>query len=125
MWRGFNHPGEASESEETLRERRQQLSGPHVNLNLNIAVRAPNGDFTAYCGMWYLPGSTYALVEPVATDPDYRLRGLGKAAVLEAVTRCGRLGARIAFVGSSQQFYYNIGFRPYSTETFWEKKLGS
>lgn len=58
-------------------------------------------------------------MEPVATDPDYRKLGLGKAAALEGVKRCRDLGAKVAFVGSSQQFYYNIGFRPYSTKTWW------
>jgi len=34
----------------------------------------------------------------------------------------GKLGAKIALVGSSQQFYYSIGFRPFATSTIWEKK---
>jgi predicted N-acetyltransferase YhbS len=70
--------------------------------------------------MWYEPGTDYALVEPVATDPDYRLMGLGRAAVLEGVIRCGKLGAKRAYVGSSQQFYYNIGFYPAASGTWWE-----
>ncbi|MCL2884708.1 MAG: GNAT family N-acetyltransferase, partial [Oscillospiraceae bacterium] len=78
----------------------------------------------AYCGTWKDPASAVALVEPVATDPDYRMRGLGKAAVLEAVRRCGTRGAKQAYVGSSQQFYYNIGFRPALTSTWWELKGG-
>jgi predicted N-acetyltransferase YhbS len=84
---------------------------------------APDGEFVSYCGMWYEPGTGYALVEPVATDPRYRRMGLGRAAVLEAVRRCGVLGARQAFVGSSQQFYYSIGFYPCCNETFWELKV--
>ena len=91
-----------------------------MELNLKIAVKSPNGVFVSYCGMWHLPGSDYALVEPVATDPDYRKMGLGKAAVLEGVKRCAERGAKVAYVGSSQQFYYNIGFRPCSTYNWWE-----
>jgi predicted N-acetyltransferase YhbS len=49
--------------------------------------------------------------------------GLGRAAVLEGLRRCAKLGAKRAFVGSSQQFYYNIGFRPYTSNTWWERKL--
>jgi len=49
--------------------------------------------------------------------------GLGKAAVLEAIRRSGVLGARQAVVGSSLQFYYNIGFYPIHTETWWEQKV--
>ncbi|WP_040951674.1 GNAT family N-acetyltransferase [Gorillibacterium massiliense] len=119
MWRGFNHEGPAPETEEKLASRKQELSGPHVDLRLKVAVAAPNGEFVAYCGMWHVPGNDYALVEPVATDPDYRMMGLGKAAVLEGIKRCGERGAKWAYVGSSQQFYYNIGFRPCSTYTWW------
>lgn len=124
LWRGFDHPGDAPDTPDMLNGRREQLSGPHVDLSLNIAIVAPHGEFVSYCGMWHLPGSAYALVEPVATDPDYRRLGLGRAAVLEAVRRCGTRGAQMAFVGSAQQFYYAIGFRPYSTETWWRGPAG-
>ncbi|MDF2484811.1 MAG: GCN5-related N-acetyltransferase, partial [Herbinix sp.] len=123
LWKGFNHEGEPEEDYELrISGRRIELSGPHVNLKLKIAVKAPDGSFVSYCGMWYEPGTDYALVEPVATDPAYRRMGMGRAAVLEGVKRCGELGAKKAYVGSSQQFYYNIGFRPCSTKTWWEKK---
>jgi predicted N-acetyltransferase YhbS len=48
---------------------------------------------------------------PVATDPQYRRMGLGRAAVLEGVRRCAALGARRAYVGSDQAFYQALGFR--------------
>ena len=60
LWRGFNHEGDPPETEEALDYRKLELSGPHVDLNLKIAVKSPNGDFAAYCGMWHLPGSDYA-----------------------------------------------------------------
>ncbi len=121
LWKGFNHGDTPSETEQDLLERKISCSGPHLRRELNIAVVAPSGEFVSYCGMWYLPGSDYAYVEPVATVPAYRKMGLGKAAVLEAVKRCGQLGAKKAFVGSSQQFYYNIGFYPIRTETWWAR----
>ena len=86
-----------------------------VKSELCILVVAPSGDYASYCGMWYDPATAYALVEPVATDPDYRKLGLGKAAVLEGIRRCGALGATQAYVGSSQQFYYQIGFKHWSS----------
>lgn len=91
-------------------------------LDLKIAVVAPNGDFASYCGMWQDADSGYALVEPVATVPEYRRMGLGRAAVLEGVRRCGLRGARTAVVGSSQQFYYDIGFRPFGNATWWRPR---
>lgn len=68
-------------------------------------------------GMCYDREAGFAVIEPVATDPDYRKMGLGKAAVSEEIRRVGELGAKIALVGSSQQFYYSIGLRPFSTAT--------
>lgn len=130
LWKGFNHErdgeGPYTPSDEDTALRCGEFKRPNVELALKIAVVAPNGDFVSYCGMWHDPASPYALVEPVATDPDYRGLGLGRAAVLEGVRRCGSRGAKWATVGSGQQFYYNIGFNPYLTSTFWaEKKPGA
>jgi predicted N-acetyltransferase YhbS len=124
LWRGFDHEarGEGVFKIENAINSEIDFQRPNVNLDLKIAVVAPNGGFVSYCGMWYDTASQSALVEPVATDPNFRKMGLGKAAVLEAVKRCGILGAKTAFVGSTQQFYYSIGFRPYSTATRWVRK---
>jgi len=126
LWRGFDHEangeGPAVIPDEDLPHWRASMKRPNVNLDLKIAVVAPNGDFVSYCGMWHDEASDSALVEPVATDPAYRMMGLGRAAVLEGVKRCGLLGAKRAYVGSSQQFYYNIGFHPHSTATWWQVK---
>ncbi len=123
LWKGFNHEAKGEGpfifKEEELLKRELGFDRPNVNLALKIAVVAPSGDFVSYCGMWQDGKSLSALVEPVATDPAYRKMGLGRAAVLEAIRRCGALGAKRAFVGSSQQFYYSIGFRPYATSTWW------
>lgn len=123
LWKGFNHEadgeGPFAPDEADLAGGKLAFERPNVNLDLKIAVVAPNGDFVSYCGMWQDAASQSALVEPVATDPAYRRMGLGRAAVLEAVRRCGKLGAKRAFVGSSQQFYYSIGFRPFATSTWW------
>jgi len=122
LWRGFNHPGEPDPAEEAINLRKRMLSGPGVNPEMVICIAAPDGSYVSHCGTWYLPGDNTALVEPVATDPDYRRMGLGRAAVLEAVIRCSKLGATQALVGSNQQFYYSIGFDPIHIETWWEYK---
>ncbi|MDX1359441.1 MAG: GNAT family N-acetyltransferase [Clostridia bacterium] len=120
LWRGFNHEGTPPEDEGHIKGREISLSGPHQDMNLCIAVAAPDGNFVSYCGMLYDEATDYAMVEPVATDPDYRKMGLGRAVVLEGAKRCRELGAKRAYVGSSQQFYYKIGFRPVPGGTFWE-----
>lgn len=124
LWKGFNHElngeGEFTFSQEKEEEGNNQMKRPNVDLNLKIAVVAPDGNFVSYCGMWYDKEKDFAIIEPVATDPDYRKMGLGKAAVLEGIRRVGELGAKKVLVGSSQQFYYSIGMRPFSTATEWK-----
>jgi GNAT superfamily N-acetyltransferase len=124
LWKGFNHElngeGPLDLSKPKQKQLLDEMIRPYVNLHLKIAVLAPNGDYASYCGMWQDDSSPDALVEPVATDPAYRGLGLGKAAVLEGVRRCGLKGSRRALVGSRQQFYYNIGFRPLNTYTWWK-----
>jgi len=126
LWRGFNHElrgeGMFAFSLEDELSAKEEMLRPNVDLDLKVAVVSPEGNFVSYCGMWYDPEGGFALVEPVATDPDYRQLGSGKAAVLEGIRRVGLLGAKLAFVGSSQQFYYSIGFRPFATSTNWKKK---
>ncbi len=126
LWKGFNHElngeGEFTFSKEKEQAANEEMMRPNVDLSLKVAVVSPNGNFVSYCGMWYDQEAGFAVIEPVATDPDYRKMGLGKAAVLEGIRRTGELGAKTALVGSSQQFYYSIGLRPYSTATIWGKK---
>lgn len=123
MWRGFNHPGEPPAGQEELEERRKMFDTPKARRDLKIAVRAPDGDFASFCGMFYEPTNRYAYVEPVATDPTYRRMGLGKAAVLEGIRRCADLGATVAYVGSDQEFYLSIGFEVIYTSECWVKHL--
>lgn len=126
LWRGFNHElegdGELKFSEEEEQEARKSMIRINVDLDLKIAVIAPDGNFVSYCGMWYDKDAGFAVVEPVATDPDYRKMGLGKAAVLEGIRRVRELGAKKVIVGSQQQFYYSIGFRPFLMATLWKEK---
>lgn len=123
MWRGFNHAGEPPGGEAELESRRRMFDTPSARRDLKIAVAASNGDFVAFCGMFCVPARRYACVEPVATDPDYRRMGLGKAAVLEGIRRCGALGAAVAYVGSDQEFYQALGFIHVYTSQCWVKDI--
>lgn len=126
LWKGFNHElngeGEFEFTKEKEEICREEMFRPNVDLSLKIAAVASDGNFAAYCGMWYDPKAGYAVIEPVATDPKYRRMGLGKAVVLEGIRRVGELGAKTAIVGSRQQFYYSIGLRPFRTSTLWMER---
>jgi GNAT superfamily N-acetyltransferase len=121
LWRGFDHGDDVPMNEEELESRRKMFDTPKARRDLKIAVAAPNGDIAAFCGMFYEPNGKFAYVEPVATDPVYRRMGLGKAAVLEGIRRCGELGATVAYVGSDQDFYKALGFRYVYNSECWVK----
>lgn len=122
LWRGFNHEGEPPDNDdEDLEERRKMFDTPKARRDLKIAVEAPDHHFAAFCGLFYGAANQYAYVEPVATDPDYRRLGLGKAAVLEGIRRCGALGATVVYVGSDQLFYQKIGFKKVYHSECWVK----
>jgi len=123
MWRGFNHKGEPELSSENLTMRRDMFDTVTARRDLKVVVAAPNRDFVSICGMFYQPEGRYGYVEPVATDPDYRRMGLGKAAVLEGIRRCAELGAVEAFVGSNQLFYLSLGFKVIYLSRCWCKQV--
>ncbi len=121
LWRGFNHEGDPPASEEDLESRRRMFDTPKAQRSLKIAIKAPDGNFAAICGMFYEPTHRYAYVEPVATDPDHRRLGLGKAAVLEGIRRCAALGATVAYVGNDLPIYRSMGFKLIHNTECWRK----
>jgi predicted N-acetyltransferase YhbS len=123
LWRGFNHPGEPPP--DGIEDRKKMQSGPHFRKDLTIVVEAPNSSFVAFSGLWFDPINRLGYVEPVATDPDYRHLGLGTAAVLEGIRRCGELGATVAYVGSDMPFYLAMGFKKLFTLNCWIKYFSS
>ena len=108
LYKGFDHEGEenADVTYESVPFRE-----PHWNDDLKILVKSPDGEWAAHCGIWYIPGTTTAYIEPVLTIPIYRKKGLAKAAIYEAINRCADLGAKRAIVISDMDFYYSIGFK--------------
>ena len=123
LFKGFGHEesGEIfSFTQESLENCRKAYERSNVDLSLKISVEDEAGNYVAHVGMWYDKNSEIALVEPVCTIPECRKMGLGKEAIYEGLRRVKEMGAKIAVVGSSQQFYYSLGFIPYSTGTLWK-----
>jgi GNAT superfamily N-acetyltransferase len=124
LWRGFGHGDHPPMTDEELEARRRMFDTPRARRDLKIVVVAPDGEFAAFCGMFVDDAGGFAYVEPVATDPRYRRLGLGRAAVLEGVRRCGALGAGVAYVGSDQPFYRALGFTAVHTAEAWVARVG-
>lgn len=124
LWRGFDHGDDVPMNEDEIENRRKMFDTPKARRDLKVVVEAPDGNFVAFCGMFYEPTGRFAYVEPVATDPDYRRMGLGKAAVLEGIRRCGELGANMAYVGNELPIYKSVGFKIIHTSQCWLKYFG-
>ena len=107
LYKGFDHEGE---EEPDVTYDSVAFREPHWNDSLKILIKSPNGEWASHCGIWYTPGDATSYIEPVATIPKYRKKGLAKAAIYEAVNRCADLGAKRAIVISDMDFYYTIGF---------------
>jgi GNAT superfamily N-acetyltransferase len=121
LWRGFDHEGEPDLDEE-LEDRKLMQSAPNFDKRLNVVVKTPDGHYGSYAGIWYEPSQNIAYIEPVATDPDYRRMGLGKAAVLASIKAFHSLyGANKAFVGTAMDFYLSFGFNHLYTNWAWKK----
>jgi predicted N-acetyltransferase YhbS len=119
LWRGFNHEGPPPEEEFEGRFFGQKA--PNFRKDLTMVAVAPDESFVSYCGMWYVPQHQLAYLEPLATDPDFRRIGLGKAVVYESLRRVKALGAKIVWVGSGQEFYKAIGFQQMFSVYPWVK----
>ena len=121
LWRGFDHEGEIPDDE--LNSPAVAQHAPNFRKEHTIVAVAPNGDYVSYAGIWHVPESALAYVEPVATDPEHRGLGLGRACVLETLRRVQDAGAKVAWVGSHQPFYDAIGFERKFHCDLWVKWL--
>lgn len=123
LFKGFGHE-ENNEVFAFTQEERELCKKAYeceaVDLSLKILAESDDGSYVAHAGLWYDRKSKIAVVEPVCTVPSYRKRGLGKAVLYEGLRRVKALGAEYAVVGSGAQFYYSLGFVPYSTGTIWK-----
>lgn len=120
LWKAFEYPGEPPVDKSGDLPRLHSLT--NYNRDITIMAKAPSGELASFCGMWYDDFTKVACVEPVATNPDFRLMGLGRSTVLEAIKRCGALGANVVYVyPDNKEFYKAIGFTTLHTIYPWIK----
>ncbi len=119
LWRGFNSPGEPPAGGALRRAKMQ--SGPNFRPELAMVAVARDDAYASYAGLWFDRVNRLAYVEPVATDPNHRRRGLGTAALLSGIRRCAEFGATVAYVRSDLPFYLRMGFRRLSGLACWSK----
>jgi len=78
-------------------------NAPLYRRDLDLVAVAPDGAIAAFCTLWFDDVTRSAYVEPVATVPAHRRRGLARALLLEGLRRARRMGATLATVGGFSQ----------------------
>jgi mycothiol synthase len=76
---------------------------PLYRRDLDLVAVAPDGAIAAFCTLWFDDVTRSAYVEPVATVPAHRRRGLARALLFDGLRRAQRLGATLATVGGSSE----------------------
>lgn len=119
MHKGFNHEGEPNSD---IDYRRLMQSGPHFRRDLTSIIKAPNGDYACFAGMWFDEQNKYAYLEPLCTMPEYRRMGLATFAMTESMRKTKTFGAQYCF-GGVPEFYTAIGFDTICNRELWRKEL--
>jgi GNAT superfamily N-acetyltransferase len=117
LWKGFDH---GDEPDDDLDGRRLMQSGPHFSKELTTIVKAPDGEYACYAGMWVDGINDFAYLEPLATDPKYRRMGLASIALTEAMKKTVKYGAIYCF-GGNREFYHTMGFETVVLREYWMK----
>lgn len=78
---------------------RRIQEAPLYRRDLDLVAIAPDGAIAAFCTLWYDDATRSLYVEPLATVPEHRRRGLAQAVLAEGLRRAQRLGADLALVG--------------------------
>lgn len=118
LWKGFGH---GDEPDDDFDCRLLMQSGPNFNKELTTIIKAPNGEYACFAGMWLNEANEFAYVEPLATVPKYRGMGLATVAIAEGMRKTKNLGAKFCF-GGAVDFYEKIGFEKICHRELWGKK---
>lgn len=118
LWKGFDH---GDNPDDDIDCRMLMQSGPNFRKELTTVIKAPNGDYACFAGMWLDSRNKYAYLEPLATVPEYRRIGLATIALTEGMRKTKALGAEYCFGGASE-FYSAIGFETICERELWKKE---
>jgi mycothiol synthase len=124
-WRAF-HPDEPDDDFEGGWYHNVQKA-PLYRRDLDLVAVAPDGEFAAFCTIWFDDYTRTGLFEPVGTVPEHRRHGLGRAILIEGLSRLKSIGAEIAYVGSYSEpahyLYASVGFKTYHVMEPWIREI--
>lgn len=124
-WKVF-HPDEPDEKYQGWEWYKNVQRVPIYRRDLDILAVAPDGEFAAFCTVWFDDITRTAVFEPVGTHPNHQKRGLGRAVMSEGLRRAQRLGASLATVSSyskgAHALYDSMGFSEFDLLEPWIKE---
>jgi len=120
LWKGFNH---GPNPDDDVDGRLLMQSAPRFNKELTTVIKAPNGEYACFVGMWEDAQNQYAYLEPLATVPEYRRMGLATIALMEGMKKSQKYGAKYCF-GGQREFYRIIGLENIGKRIMWKKTWG-
>ena len=109
-------PADSTEIERRTRLYRNVMRLPGYRRELDIVVESGDGELAACCTCWLDSENQVGEFEPVGCHPDYRRRGLTRAAMFEGMRRLKNLGAASAVVSThplnlpAMRLYESCGF---------------
>ncbi|OKP83201.1 hypothetical protein A3842_09380 [Paenibacillus sp. P3E] len=116
----FNYPGTVH-AEQMLRLYGGIRQAPGYRPALDLSLINEQGEVVAFCNAFVDEVNRIGILEPVGTHTDYRLRGLGRAVIYEALNRLRSLGMVKGYTGPMQPFYQRLGFQMDVEFEVWQK----
>jgi GNAT superfamily N-acetyltransferase len=98
---------------------------PLYRRDMYIVAIASDGSVASFCTIWFDDLSLTAYIEPVATVPAHRQKGLGKATIFYGLHRLKQMGCKVAFVGgyspAANALYFSVMGPEHDISQPWEK----
>ncbi len=97
--------------------------------DLDLIIEAPNGDIAAFCTFRLDPRSEFSELEPLATLPEHRNKGLAEILLNEGFKRVSRYNPKGFFIGSAantpgaNRLYDKVGYLEKYKIFEWTKKF--
>lgn len=82
---------------------------PHSTYEHNITIANEAGEYVCFSGMWWIPETGLAYMEPLCTIPEYQHQGLASAALTRHYQKFKEMGGK-HLTGGGNDFYRKIGY---------------
>jgi ribosomal protein S18 acetylase RimI-like enzyme len=127
-WQAF-HPDEPESKYQGPEWYPNLQKAPLYRRDLDLVAVASDGEFAAFCTVWFDDVTLIGDFEPVGTAPNHQRRGLATAVINEGLRRLAALGGVEAHIGSwneaTHRLYGGLGFESYDVAEAWVKQVAS